>query len=460
MFTGDFMRLLFFFTGIITLLGITWLLSVKKKEIKLRPILWGLGLQFAFGLLVMKWDFGRWCLQKVADGVAAFLDFSIEGSKFLFDRLAMAEYYNIFGYQWAIRVLPTIIFFASFIAILYHYGIMQRIVWVMAKVMSKTMGTSGSESLSCAANVFVGQTEAPLIVKPYIGTMTMSEINAVMVGGFGTIAGGVMAGIIGMGVNPAYVITASLMAAPASLMVAKILYPETEESNTAKEVTAELNITSSNGIEAAANGAHDGLFLALNVAGMLIAFVSLIAVINALLGKLDYLIDYKLFGCILDPSTNEYMGYFPGSLRTIFSTLLYPLAWLMGVPQKDCGIFSYLLGMKISLNEFVAYMELIKFQDVLLPQAEMLATQAGGIFASALPARELLSVKAETMATFALCGFANFASIAIQIGGISPMVPENQQEELRGKLSRLGVRAMFGGAIVSCLTATIAGLLM
>lgn len=452
--------LVFFFTGIITLLALAWLLSAKKKDIKLRPILWGISLQFVFGLLVMKWETGRRCLKVVSDGVAAFLDFSLEGADFLFAKLAHGEYFDQFGYQWAIRVLPTIIFFAAFISILYHYGIMQKIVALMAKIMAKTMGTSGSESLSCAANVFVGQTEAPLIVKPYISTMTMSEINAVMVGGFGTIAGGVMAGIIGMGVNPSYVITASLMAAPASLMIAKIIYPETEESLTAKEVRASLDIHSSNGLEAAANGAHDGLFLALNVAGMLIAFISLIAVVNAILLKLDYLIDGKLLGGVLDASINEYSGIFPGSLRTLFATILWPFAWIIGVPTKDCGIVSYLIGLKVSLNEFVAYSTLIQFQDVLTEQSSQLAEYAGGLFASALPVRELLSHKAEVMVTFALCGFANFSSIAIQIGGIAPMVAEDKQEELRGKLSRLGIRAMFGGVIVSCLTATIAGLLM
>ena len=430
-------KILFFFTGIATILGLTYLLSSNRKAIKMRPILWGLSLQFIFGVLVLYWPTGRDALQTVANGVDKFLSFANEGSKFLFANLADKERSGSLGlgFQFAFIVLPSIIFFSSFMSILYHYGIMQRIVAAMAWIMSKTMGTSGSESLSCAANVFVGQTEAPLIVRPYISGMTMSEINAVMVGGFGTIAGGVMAGIIAMGVNPAHVITASLMAAPASLMIAKILFPETEESATAKEIKMSLDIKTTNGIEAAAKGAADGLQLALNVGGMLIAFIALVKLADAGLGCLDHWVDQKMLGGALDPRTNEYLGYVPGSLKTLFSTLLFPIAWLMGVPLKDCGNFSYLIGMKISLNEFFAYSELVSMKGV-------------------------LSQKAEAMATFALCGFANFASVAIQIGGITPMVPVDQQDSLRAKLSRLGIKAMIGGAIVSCLTATIAGLLM
>ena len=457
------MSFVFFVTGILTILGIAYLISSKRQDIKLRPILWGLTLQLLFGIIVIYWPTGRFVLQKIANGVAGFLAFAIEGAKFLFGNLADEKYFfklNSFGFQFAFTVLPTIIFFSSFMSILYHYGVMQRVVAAMAWLMAKTMGTSGAESLSCAANVFVGQTEAPLIVRPYVNTMTMSELNAVMVGGFGTIAGGVMAGYISMGVDPAYIITASLMAAPASLMMAKILFPETETSQTAGGVKLELDIRTANGIEAAAKGASDGLYLALNVGAMLIAFIALVKVFDAGLYWLDYGIDGKLLGGVLDAHTQEYSGWVPGSLRTIFSTLLWPVAFLMGVPEKDCGLFSYLLGMKISLNEFYAYTELVKLQDVLLPATDSAMNYAGGLMGTAVEGRNLLGSKAEAMATFALCGFANFASIAIQIGGITPMVAADQQENLRRRLSCLGVKAMFGGAMVSCLTATIAGLLL
>lgn len=313
----------------------------------------------------------------------------------------------------------------------------------MAYIMSKTMGTSGSESLVAAANVFVGQTEAPLIVKPFIGSMTLSEINAVMVSGFGTIAGGVMAGYIAMGVPAQYIITASLMAAPASLMVAKILFPETEESATAKKVKVELEIPSKNGIEAAAKGASDGLSLALNVGAMLVAFIALIKLLDSGLGLLDYCIDNKLlsfFGATVaqDPRTGEFLGIVPGSIRTILSIALWPLAWLMGVPYKDCSHFAYLVGIKMSLNEFFAYIQ----------------------FSNMMKVGDVVDSKTIAMATFALCGFANFSSIAIQIGGITPMVAAGEQDNLRGKLAKLGVKAMIGGAMVSCLTATIAGFLL
>lgn len=436
------MKFAFFVLGVATILGLAYLLSTNRKAIKLRPILWGLGLQFLFGVLVIYWPAGRAALQWVADRVTGFLGFAMEGSKFVFGLLGDPSGAHNLGFLFAFLALPTIIFFSAFMSILYHYGVMQRIVAGMAWLMSKTMGTSGSESLVAAANVFVGQTEAPLLVRPYIPTMTASELNAVMVAGFGTIAGGVMGAYISMGVSAQYIITASLMAAPASLMIAKILFPETEESPTAKSVQVPLDITTKNGIEAASKGASDGLYLALNVGAMLIAFIALVKLLDACLGWLDNTIDNQLLGWLgytvaQDPLSKEYIGLVPGSLKTIFSTLLWPLAWLMGVPFKDCSNFAYLVGMKISLNEFVAYAELAKFMK-----------------------DGLLSQQATIMATFALCGFANFASIGIQIGGITPMVAPDKQDALCSRLSSMGVRAMLGGAMVSLLTATIAGLLL
>ncbi len=558
-------NLFFLIAGISSILLIAYALSSNRKAIRSRPILWGLGLQIGFGILVLYWPLGHQALLKVSNGVSQFLGFASEGSKFLFGNLGnpghsvsplfwagdfndikslaikfrkdpdkislhlkqkfspttqillgqwdadrplpadlqglfISELNNIiqdkllydaklfegitlsrrvmklmevpqegenltrlnrflleelypkeikgyqntpFGFQFAFIVLCTIIFFSSFMSILYHYGIMQKIVSGMAYLMSKSMGTSGSESLVAAANVFVGQTEAPLIVKPFINSMTLSEINAVMVSGFGTIAGGVMAGYIAMGVPAQYIITASLMAAPASLMVAKILFPETEESVTAKQVKVELEIPTKNGIEAAAKGASDGLSLALNVGAMLVAFIALISLLDAGLKWMDYLVDNMLFSALgatvaQDPRTGEFLGIVPGSIRTILSILLWPLAWLMGVPYKDCSHFAYLVGIKISLNEFFAYIQ----------------------FSNMMKIGEVVDQKTIAMATFALCGFANFSSIAIQIGGITPMVSGTEQDNLRSKLAKLGIRAMLGGAMVSCLTATIAGFLL
>jgi CNT family concentrative nucleoside transporter len=435
------MNFLFFVLGVTTILGIAYLLSNNRKAIKPRPIIWGICLQILFGILVIYWPTGSAALQAVSDAVTRFLGFAMEGSKFVFGSLGDPKGTHQLGFLFAFLALPTIIFFSAFMSILYHYGVMQRIVAAMAWLMAKTMGTSGSESLVSAANVFVGQTEAPLLVRPFIPTMTASELNAVMVAGFGTIAGGVMGAYISMGVDAKYIITASLMAAPGSLMIAKILFPETEESATARSVKVPLEISTKNGIEAASKGAADGLYLALNVGAMLIAFIALIKLLDACLGWLDYTVDNQLYGWLgwavtQDPLSKEYMGIIPGSLKTVFSTLLWPLAWLMGVPYKDCSNFAYLVGMKISLNEFVAYGELAR-----------------------LTSDGLLGKQAIVMATFALCGFANFASIGIQIGGITPMVAPDKQDALRSRLSSLGVRAMFGGALVSLLTATIAGLL-
>lgn len=424
-----FLNILFGILGIITLLVLMFLLSDNKKKINYRTVLWGLGLQFSLGVIVLYWTPGRNFIDYVGTLVTKFLGFAADGSVFLFGNLAKPEFFPQFGFQFAFLVLPTIIFFSAFMSICYHYNVMQKVVEVMAKIMTKTMKTSGSESLSCASNVFLGQTEAPLLVKPFLLKMTNSELAAVMVGGFGTIAGGVMAGYIQMGVNAAHIITASVMAAPASLMIAKILFPETEKSETGGNVKVPYQKIASNGIDAACRGAGDGLMLALNVGAMLIAFIALIAVVNAVLGKCDYWVDSLLFhGEQL--KNGEFAGYFPGSLKTIFSFLLWPLAFIIGVPTVDCGEFANLVGTKISLNEFVAYSQL----------SELIKANA-------------LGPKATMMATFALCGFANFSSIAIQIGGIGALAPER-----RSDLARLGFKCMLGGATVSLLTATIAGM--
>ena len=382
---------------------------------------------------------GRSIFQVLSSKVAAFLALSDQGAEFLFGNLAKSEYFFPgsaswpgLGFQFAFTVLPTIIFFSAFMSVMYYLGVVQIVIAAMAKFMHWTMRTSGSETMSCSANVFVGQTEAPFLVKPFLLDMTMSELHAIMVGGFATIAGGVLAGYIQMGVDPGHLIAASVMSAPAALVISKLLYPETEHSVTAGDVEMPEVETADNVVGAAANGTTDGLKLALNVGAMLIAFIALIAFIDMVLGFFDGLIDGQLLGGALVEATGEYTGYFPGSLKTLFGTVLAPLAFVMGVPWADAGAVGNLLGIKLTVNEFVSY----------------------GFLSEHIKAADL-SPRSIVIATYALCGFANFSSIGIQIGGIGAIAPE-----VRPKLAKIGIRAMFGGALASFMTATIAGILL
>jgi len=430
--------------GILALLGLAVLLSNNRRKINLRTLLVGFSLQFGIGVMLLKWEAGNAAMRWFAGKVTSFLFLADNGTQFLFGRLADSSAVGEFGFQFAFRVLPIIIFFASFMGVLYYLGVMQKIVELFAWVMSRLMKTSGAESLSCSANVFLGQTEAPLLVRPFLGHCTMSELNAIMVGGFGTIAGSVMAGYIGMGIPAQHIIIASTMAAPASLMVAKIIFPETEHSETAGDVKLPRIETGRNVLDAASRGVTDGLMLALNVAAMLVAFITLIALADKILlvvdrvvdGQLMPWLDARLFGGSLglgaELAGGEHSGVLPGSLRSLFGTVFSPLAYLMGVPRADIFEIGNLLGTKIAVNEFVAYAKL----------APMIKDG-------------VLSDKAGVMATYMLCGFANFASIGIQIGGIGALVPER-----RSDLAQVALKAMLGGAIVSCLTATIAGLLI
>ena len=345
--------------------------------------------------------------------VNKFLDFSDAGAKFVFGDKFQENFF-------AFKVLPTIIFFSSFITLLYHYGILQQVVKGVAWVMMKTLKTSGAESLSCAANIFVGQTEAPLLINPYVRSMNLSELHAVMTGGFATIAGGVMAAYISFGVPAQHLIAASVMSAPAALAMSKLLYPETEQSQTAGTVNVKVERTAASGIDAAATGAIEGLKLVGNIAAMLIAFLALVALVNAVLGW---------FGSLI--------GVPQLSLELIFSFLLAPVAWLMGVPWADCGQVGVLLGKKTILNEFIAYVDL----KGLIEKSQ---AGTGGI-----------SQRAIIIATYALCGFSNISSIGIQIGGIGGIAPERQAD-----LARLGVRALIGGSLACFMTACIAGMLL
>jgi len=414
----------------------------------LQPVAGALLLAVGVGYLATRGLYGQAIFAAFSEKVAAFLNLSDYGARFLFGNLADPKYFFPgpgspwpgFGFLFAFKVLPTIIFFGGFMGVLYYLGIMQKVIEAISRFMRWTMGTSGAETLSCSANIFVGQTEAPLLIKPFLDDMTRSELLTVMVGGFGTIAGGVLAGYIAMGIPATHLIAASVMAAPASLAMGKLLFPEQEHSQTAGDASMPDIDAGGNAIEAASNGISDGLKLALNVGAMLIGFIALIAVVDVLLNWVDGLIDgsllhgaYVQYGSGgMSPAVGEYLGVFPGSLQTLFGSLLRPLAWLMGVPWQDAAKVGNLIGIKLSLNEFVAYGQL-------------------GAYVS----DGVISHRATVIATYALCGFANFSSIGIQIGGISAVAPTRKSD-----LARIGLRAMFGGAIVSCLSATIAGMLL
>lgn len=397
--------------GIIIILGIAYLLSENKKKINWRLVSVGLGLQILFALIILKIPIGRRFFEFFSKGITKILDFTSEGTVFLFGNLTDV---NTFGSIFALNVLPTIIFFSSLMGILYYLGIMQVVVRFIARIISKLLGTSGAETLSAVGNIFLGQTEAPLLVKPYINRMTKSELTAIMVGGMSTVAGGVMAGYIAMGVNAGHLLAASIMAAPAGLVLSKILVPEVEEPETKNTTKISTEKTASNVVEAAANGASEGLSLALNVAAMLLAFVALIALLNYLIGLIG-----SLFG-------------FPTlSLQWILGKLFSPLAFVMGVPLKDISIAGSLLGEKIMINEFVAYSSLSNY-----------ITEG------------IIQEKTVLILTYALCGFANISSIAIQIGGIGGIAPNK-----KSTIAKLGLKTLIGGALATCLTGTIAGIL-
>jgi CNT family concentrative nucleoside transporter len=412
--------------GLITILGIAYALSTNRKAISFRTVGWGLGLQFALALFVLKTRTGIIVFQWLGGLVTKLLEFTKEGSGFVFGPLVTntapdGSALNL-GFIFAFQVLPAIIFVGSLAGIAYYIGLMQFVVNLVARLMVKTMGTSGAESLYAVATVFVGQSEAPLLVRPYLEKMTRSELNAIMTGGMATIAGSVLFAYVGMlGEQWApHLLAASIMGAPAGLALAKILYPETEVPVTAGVLKLESAKREGSIIEAASKGAADGMHLAFLVGTMLIAFIALIATINGLLSWLG-----------------GFFGYGSLSLQLILGWIFSPLAWLIGVPWAEAGTIGSLVGQKLVLNEFVAYSELTK----LIPPLS--GTTA------------LLSDKAIVIATFALCGFANFSSIGINIGCIGGLAPSRQAD-----LAQLGFRAMLGGALASCMTASLAGMLL
>ncbi|MDC0164824.1 NupC/NupG family nucleoside CNT transporter [bacterium] len=398
--------------GVLVLLGISYMLSNNKSLINKNIIFWGLGLQFSFAVIILKTSFGKALFFYFNIFIVKVISFADAGSDFLFTSFIPGVGYDQALINFAFRALPVIIFFSSLIAVSYHLGIIQFVIKKIAFVMEKTMKTSGAETLSISANIFVGQTEAPILIRPYISTMTKSELMAVMVGGFATVAGSVMALYVTWLSNipniAGHLLAASVMSAPAALMVAKIIYPETKSPRTIDSAEIILDSSDNNLMDAIGRGATDGMKLAANVAAMLIAFISMVAMINFILGLLGT------------------------SMQDVLGLLFKPLAWTMGVPWKDAGIVGTLMGEKIVLTELIAFGDLSDYVN-----------------------KNTLSERSTIIASYALCGFANFGSIGIQLGGIGSMAPDRKND-----LSKLVIKAMLGGAIASWLTASIVGIII
>ncbi len=405
---GSFLGVL----GLFTLLSIAFAMSENRRAINIKTVVYGLIFQLIFALFILKTPFGAPIFSFLDNSINILIGFSSSGSDFLFKSYIDGVGFHPGLINFAFSTLPTIIFFSSLVAVLYHFGILQAIIKFIARRMQLTLGTSGSETLSVAGNIFLGQTESPLMVRPFVNKMTKSELMAVMTGGFATVSGGVLAiyvswltdiqGIAG------HLLAASVMSAPAALVVAKIIYPETEESQTMGDVNVNIEKTNINAMEALSNGATDGLKLAANIAAMLIAFISFVAMIN------------------------YFLSFAGTSMEQIFGIIFRPLAWTMGVPWNEAQLVGMLMGKKIVLTELVAYGDL---QNLIRDG--------------------MISERSAIISTYALCGFSNFASIGIQLGGIGAMAPDRKKD-----LAKLVTKAMFGGAIASWLTATIAGLLL
>jgi CNT family concentrative nucleoside transporter len=399
--------------GLLTILAVCFLFSMNRRAIRPRVVVWGLLLQFTFAFLVLKTDFGM-VFQAASTVVNALLDYAETGSSFLFGPLGAKS--GPFGVIFAFQVLPIVIFIASLFTILYQLGVMQVVVKAMAIVMQKIMGASGAESTNVAASIFMGQTEAPLTIRPFIAGMTQSELFTVMASGMAHVSGAVMAAYVKIAhVEIKHLLTAVIMTAPATIMLAKILIPETETPATAGNVNVQVEKPGVNIIDAAARGAGEGLHLALNIGGMLIAFLALIALVNGMLGWLHGVPGF---------------GWLPGSMQGIMGVLFAPVAWLLGVSWNDCQTVGNLLGTRLILNEFVAFLELG-------------------------PLKSQLTERSFVIATYALCGFANLSSIAIQIGGIGALAPTRKSD-----LARLGLRAVAAGTMANFMSACIAGMLL
>jgi CNT family concentrative nucleoside transporter len=397
--------------GIIVLLGIAYVFSTNRRAIRVKTILWGLGLQFLFAVLVLRVSYGEALMRHAGDAVSKFLSYTVAGSSFVFGNLGMDFPLGVFAF----RVLPTIIFVSAFFALLYHIGVMQVVIRGMAWVMTRLMGVSGAESLNVAASVFVGQTEAPLSIRPFLADATRSELMTIMTAGMAHVSGGIMAAYIAFGIDARHLLAAVIMTAPGTILMAKMLVPETERPRTSGDVKMpeDESRKGENALGAIARGTIDGGQLAFNVAIMLISFLALIAAVNGMMG-----------------GVHNHWHWFPESIQTVLGKIFAPVAWLIGIPWHDAPFIGNLLGQRMVINELVAY--------------------------SALgPMKSSIDPRSFTIATFALCGFANFGSIGIQIGGIGALAPERRNE-----LAKLGFRAMIAGTMANLLSAAIVGILI
>ena len=398
--------------GLLAMIGLAFAFSTDRRAIRFKTVAWGLGLQFVLAIFVLRVPAGEWLFAKAGYGAKHLLDFSYYGSTFVFGELGKQQ--SSLGLIFAFQVLPTIIFIAAFFAVLYYLGVMQIIIRAGAWVMTKVMGASGAESLNIAASIFMGQTEAPLTIRPFLPELTQSELMTVMTSGMAHISGGMMAAYIAVGgADAKHLLTAVIMTAPGTLLISKMLVPETARPLTAGRVEMPAMEKESNILSAIARGTLDGLHLALNVGAMLITFLALLALVDAIMGWIHI-----------------HVGWFPYSLELVFGWVLAPIAWLIGIPWHDAATIGNLLGTRMVLNEFVAFAKLGTMKSTLDPRSF-------------------------TIATFALCGFANFSSIGIQIGGIGALAPNR-----RGDLARLGLRAMLAGTMANLMSASIAGMLI
>ncbi len=397
--------------GMLTMMGLAYLFSSNRAAINYKTVGWGLGLQIVFAFLVMRWEYGRILFQKAGAAVNWLLDFSFFGSSFVFGDLGKKG--SSMGFFFAFQVLPTIIFIAAVFALLYHWGVMQAVIKLAAWVMTRLMGASGAESLNVAASIFMGQTEAPLTIRPFLPDLTKSELMTVMTSGMAHVSGGIMAAYIAFGIEAKHLLAAVIMTAPGTILLSKMLVPETETPRTGGKVQMADIERDPNALGAISRGTIDGLHLAINVAAMLISFIALL-----------YLAD-GIFGFV-----HSHIGWFPSSLEQVFGWVFAPIAWLIGIPWHDCPTIGNLLGLRTVTNELIAFQRLGPMKDSLDPRSF-------------------------TIATFALCGFANFSSIGIQIGGIGALAPNR-----KGDLARLGIRAMMAGTMANLMSASIVGIML
>jgi len=400
------------------MVGLAYLFSTDRKSIRPKTVAWGLGLQLTFAFFVLRFEVGRRLFQIAGDAVNRLLSFSYVGSTFVFGDIGQPKELAKLGFSFAFQVLPTIIFIAAFFALLYHIGIMQLLIRAAAWVMTRVMGASGAESLNVAASVFMGQTEAPLTIRPFLDKLTKSELMCVMTSGMAHVSGGIMAAYIAFGIEAKHLLTAVIMTAPGTLLMAKMLVPETEKPLTGGRVEMPPMEKEANFLGALARGTTDGLHLAINVGAMLISFLAMLALANALMGGAhNWLAAHGI-------------AWFPSSLQQIFGWVFAPVAWLIGIPWRDAASVGNLLGTRMVVNELVAFQQL-------------------GTMHSSLDPRSF------TIATFALCGFANFSSLGIQIGGIGALAPDQRRQ-----LAKFGVRAMLAGTMANLMSASIVGMLL